>query len=210
MSDTNQASGFTWSHWYSELKKLASKHGISVADEDAWSGEWEDGKTPEAALFDEYPEKKPAKACVHKQHDRPCGQCPWRRTSLEGYLGASEPGEFLAQSDSGLRMPCHSTVDYENDNWKTAVKTAPQCAGHAIFLSNRCKSAAPGVLKLPADHETVFSWPHEFVEHHAGLEPGALKGKLVYELYEVTASRTPAQAIIARRNRDAKKLQSVE
>jgi hypothetical protein len=210
MSKINQQNGFTWAHWYLELQKLASKHRVSVADEDAWTEDWEAGKTPEASFFGEYPEAKPAEACVHKQHNRPCGQCPWRRDSLEGWLGASEPGEFLAQSDSGLRMPCHSTVDYEAANWKAAVKTAPQCAGHAIFLSNRCKSAAPGVLKLPADKEAVFSWPHEFIEHHTGREPGSLLGTQVYELYEMTSRRTTAEAIIAKRNPKPKTAPTVE
>lgn len=198
MSNVNEISGFTRDHWYLELKKLAQKQGVSVADEDAWGCDWEAGKSPEESFFEEYPEAKPAQACAHKQHNRPCSQCPWRRQSLAGWLGVSEPGEFLAQSDSGLRMPCHTTVDYEAANWEAAAKTAPQCAGHAIFLSNRCKSAAPGVLKLPADHETVFSWPHEFVAHHAGLPVDALKGTLTYALYDIKRNRNPGAAIAER------------
>jgi hypothetical protein len=133
-------------------------------------------------------------ACVHKQHDRPCRECPWRRESFPGWLGASEPGEFLAQSDAGLRMPCHMAVNYESANWEQQAKTAPQCAGHAIFLSNRCKLPAPGVLKLPADRETVFSRPHEFVAHHARIDPATLASTFVHELYDIKRSDGRARA----------------
>jgi hypothetical protein len=208
MPEFTKARGVTGEHWYHELEKLASKHAVSVADEDAWMGAYEDGQTPEEALYEEYPEHKPAKACAHHQHDRPCHECPWRRNSAPGWLGASQPGEFLAQADSGIRMPCHTAgIDYESPNWEEQAKTSAQCAGHAIFLANRCKQPAPGALKLPADREAVFTRPHEFVAHHARRPPAELESTMIFDLYRVThaAVRKPSAGSLPSKGSKARK-----
>lgn len=170
--------------WHSELTTLARTFRCNVQDRDAWFPEFERGATVEEAFFEEYPEH----ASTHyKQHKTPCKECPWKRTSAAGWLGASEPGEFLKLSDSGKRMPCHMAgIDYESDNWREQAETAPQCAGRAIFLSNRCQLPATGTLKLPADRDLVFSRPHEFVAHHARRDPEELATTMVYDLYQVT------------------------
>jgi hypothetical protein len=113
-----------------------------------------------------------------KQHTKPCAQCPWRRTSLAGWLGNSTPQEFMFQAESDVRMPCHVHVDYEREDWERQANTVPRCAGHAIFLRNRCKQPhEPGLRAFCAtverDTETVFQWPQEFIEHHSTLK---LKG----------------------------------
>ncbi len=45
-----------WDEWYRQLQSLADLHGENVADADAWREPYDDGQTPEAAFFDEYPE----------------------------------------------------------------------------------------------------------------------------------------------------------
>lgn len=172
-----------WDDWYSELQELANKHGVSVADEDAWQPEWEAGKQPSDALYEEYPEHRPS-ACK-KQHTTPCRECPFTRKSAPGWLGASEPGEFLALADSDLRTPCHSHVNYEAADWEEKAKTAPQCVGRSIFLANRCKLPAPGILKAKADRDNLFVRPHEFVAHHADVDPKTLESTLLWDLYQV-------------------------
>jgi hypothetical protein len=174
-----------WDDWYDQLMVLAKPHGTSVADEDAWREDFEAGRSPEDSFYGEYPEHRP-KPKGKKQHTTPCKQCPWRRNSAPGWLGASEPGEFLAQSDANIRMPCHVHVDYERPDWEKQIKTAPQCAGRAVFQANRCQLPAPANLKLPPDREAVFQWPHEFVAHHACVPAESLFGALVYDLYKVT------------------------
>ena len=58
-------------------------------------------------------------------------------------------------------------MDYERDDWEEQVEHAPQCAGRAIHFANRCKMPRnPELLRLPADRENVFTFPHEFIEHH--------------------------------------------
>lgn len=111
-----------------------------------------------------------------QQLTQPCKECPWRRDSYPGYLGASDPIDFLQLEETEAHMPCHLTVDYERSDWKEQVSQAPQCAGRAIYLSNRCKSPLnKDLLKLPADPEAVFSFPQEFAEHHS-------RGKLTVQV----------------------------
>jgi hypothetical protein len=42
--------------WYAILQGLANLHGENVSDRDAWYEDFETGKSPEAAFYDEYPE----------------------------------------------------------------------------------------------------------------------------------------------------------
>lgn len=107
-----------------------------------------------------------------KQHTTACNQCPWRRTSAPGWLGASTPEQFLAQAESETRMPCHCTVDYSRADWEAQVQAKPRCAGHAAYLRNRCKmpqdpSLAEFVRSVDRDPE-VFGRPEQFLEHHGG------------------------------------------
>jgi hypothetical protein len=55
-----------WDDWYEQLKALASSVGVSVADKDAWRESFDDGSSPEDALFGEYPDLRPKGA--KKQH----------------------------------------------------------------------------------------------------------------------------------------------
>lgn len=48
-----------WVTWYEELKSIARNHEESVADQDAWREEFDLGKTPEEAFFEEFPEHRP-------------------------------------------------------------------------------------------------------------------------------------------------------
>lgn len=101
------------------------------------------------------------------QHTTPCKECPWKRTSAPGYLGASEPIEFLETSESGQKMPCHMTIDYEDDYsiWQDQIATAPECAGRAIHFANRAK-LGECVSRMDKDAEKVFVQPQEFIDHH--------------------------------------------
>lgn len=111
-----------------------------------------------------------------KQHTTPCAQCPWRRTSAPGYLGASTTLEFLHQAEFAEKMPCHISIDYEQDDWaEVQLPDAPRCAGHAIYLRNRGKlptdhGTAQLVKMVSPDRETVFGMHFEFLRHHGGDE----------------------------------------
>jgi hypothetical protein len=102
---------------------------------------------------------------MSNQHTTPCRECPWRKQSAPGYLGASNPIEFLETSETGIKMPCHLAVDYEEADWELQIEEAPHCAGRAIHYANRAKRG-DDVPKMPADRENVFSNPQDFIDHH--------------------------------------------
>lgn len=106
------------------------------------------------------------------QHTKPCKECPWRKNSAPGWLGASTPEQFLAQAESEIKMPCHCAVNYEREDWETQALHAPRCAGHAVYLKNRCKlprnrelSAFVNSVEPSAE---VFTRPEQFLSHHGG------------------------------------------
>lgn len=106
----------------------------------------------------------------------PCAGCPWRTTSLRGYLGADDPVHFYWQSITVEgEMPCHEQVDYRDPDWVTTqLPGADYCAGMLIYYRNNLKwPRRPSVaeaVRLVRKSNAVFSWPWEFIRHHM---PGA-------------------------------------
>ena len=113
--------------------------------------------------------KKPRK-CVssdeavaaQKQHLQPCSDCPWRRDALRGWFGGNTSETYLKAALGDAPVSCHvrgGPADPSNALW--------QCAGAAIFRRNIAKLPRdPSCLKLPADRETVFASPQEFLAYH--------------------------------------------
>jgi hypothetical protein len=104
-------------------------------------------------------------------HTTPCGECPFRRISAGGWLGAATPSEFLAAVRSEEHMPCHATIDYERKDWRKQLKTAARCAGSLIYMKNSGQLPRDTVLRaaremVARDTATVFVNCREFLEHH--------------------------------------------
>lgn len=103
----------------------------------------------------------------------PCAECPWLRRSMAGYLGLDEPVNFYRQSVTNeCLMPCHMEIDYDDPEWlETQYPDVSLCAGNLIYFRNNFKR--PRRPELEAAVETVkpskhvFSWPEEFMAHHA-------------------------------------------
>lgn len=100
--------------------------------------------------------------------NKPCAECPFRRKSAPGYLGADKPENFVDTALHGeIPMPCHLEVDYEQDDWEETLDSVHQCTGHAIFLTNACKLPRnPEIKRLPRDTDLIFNFRHEFLKHH--------------------------------------------
>lgn len=100
----------------------------------------------------------------------PCRECPFRCDSAPGWLGDSDPEEFMRTVLADVPMPCHLTIDYDVPNWKELWENGlmgVHCGGAAIFFTNICKvSRDSDRPRLEADHEQVFSRPEEFIAHH--------------------------------------------
>lgn len=103
--------------------------------------------------------------------DEPCRQCPFRRASLPGWLGAQTPEGFIAAVMAEAPLPCHSTINYRRADWAerwAARRIGKLCRGALTFAANACKTPRPTSLLpvVPADPEGVFTTPAEFVAHH--------------------------------------------
>lgn len=100
-------------------------------------------------------------------HKQPCRECPFRRNSLPGYLGEDTPEGFMATTLADVPMPCHLTIDYEEDDWDgDQMEEASYCAGALNFFRNMCKSSRDRRRPQGEKDPTVFSRPQEFLDHH--------------------------------------------
>ena len=88
-----------------------------------------------------------------KQLTKACSDCPLRRDALNGWLGGSTPEKYARLCHSDAVVECH-------------VHAGSRCAGLAIYRNNVSKWQ-PFEHRLPKDHETIFSTPMEFIEHHS-------------------------------------------
>lgn len=89
-----------------------------------------------------------------KQHSKPCSDCPWRRTAVEGWLGPMTGPEWIECALGEIQIDCHTLI-------------GAQCAGAATFRANVGKLPRDrGCLRLPRDRERVFATRAEFLEYH--------------------------------------------
>ncbi len=101
---------------------------------------------------------------------KPCKVCPYRKTSLKGWLGDTygKPELFLEQLELPDVHPCHSAVDDWDDDQQ--LEGAVRCTGALQFMNNGGKrSRYKPIEALQAQvgkNEEVFSWRPEFIAHH--------------------------------------------
>lgn len=101
------------------------------------------------------------------RHHTPCNECPWRRTSLAGWLGGHEPTYYADAVQANEVPPCHLT-DLGPDDPRSSM-----CAGALSVMANACLSAwkTPGGDEAKAKvgkRDDTFHHPAEFYEHHTG------------------------------------------
>jgi len=91
----------------------------------------------------------------------PCGNCPWRKDSLKGWLGYERAKELLQSSG----FVCHKT--------KHLGKRKRQCAGHMLLLGDQNSFVSTArALNLDLDiqgRHLVFDTVEQAIEHHSTL-----------------------------------------
>lgn len=134
-------------------------------------------------------------------HKEPCAECPWRKTSAQGYLGGYPP-EMYADAVACNEVPaCHL-----KDNGPESDDTA-MCAGALSVMANACISAwkTPGgdeARKEVGRRDDTFRHPRMFYEYHANkpyvhpllrvrVRGVTVRGKGYSDGYLVTAPQTP-------------------
>lgn len=100
-------------------------------------------------------------------HTEPCPQCPWRKTSAEGWLGGHDPYYYSDSVAEGEIPACHCK-DRGVDNPDSAF-----CAGAAAVMANMCKlpfkqQGAADTVRIVGKRDDVFTHPALFHEHHTG------------------------------------------
>lgn len=84
---------------------------------------------------------------------KPCRDCPFRKDSLEGWLGEARMRDILNQSS----FVCHK-------------KTDRQCAGHMLLVKHNAfvqvASRLGYTLEL-SGRELVFETEEDCIQHHA-------------------------------------------
>ena len=63
----------------------------------------------------------------------PCSECPFRKKSLQGWLGRNSPIQMATDALSEVHLPCHVMVDYEDEDWHEKIyedgSKVEHCAG---------------------------------------------------------------------------------
>jgi len=97
---------------------------------------------------------------IPQQHKSPCHDCPFKRTSIPGWLGGNTAVAFVGMAHSDARYNCHTLKESADQFW--------QCAGLATFRENICKLPRdPRVLTVDKqDLKRVFANSAEFITHH--------------------------------------------
>lgn len=95
------------------------------------------------------------------RHRRPCAECPWRRVSLQGFLGGNDAYVYADSVAMNLAPPCH-------------LNDAAFCVGALTTANNMCLqlSRTPGAveaqLSIPQRRSSdFFAHVSEFYEYHA-------------------------------------------
>lgn len=142
---------------------------------------------------------------------KPCSDCPFRRKAMPGWLGASSPEGFIDCMERDEPLPCHQTIDYDNDpDWllrwvRQGEDTGNMCAGALIFMANKVQQHP--FQRMPKDHESVFSNTIEFVRYHreAGAhswsEDGQSAGAQMRRELIADAAKRMGQPIVDFKNR---------
>ncbi len=141
-----------------------------------------------------------------KQHTTPCADCPFRRTVEAGALGGSPSHVYVGQVEAGFVIPCHSSIDYDDPDWKAKASRpggVSQCAGAAIFRANiEREKENRGLIKLPKDTDNVFASYREFVSHHEGIDyPESLFSQVALDMCAAEAMKA-AGVVLTLKPRD--------
>lgn len=94
-------------------------------------------------------------------HRRPCAECPWRKTSLQGYLGGNDAYTYADAISCNEAPDCHL-----NDGafCVGALTTANNCATQ-LHRTQGAMEAQERILEPRSDE---FFWhPSAFFEYHS-------------------------------------------
>jgi len=102
-----------------------------------------------------------------KYPEKPCTECPYIG-NVPGWIGGhDDPREFIDLVNAEQEMPCHSKVDYGDDEWQMKQWSAPRCVGQLMMANRMCKRFRDP--EIAEQQERVGKAPHtplELVDLH--------------------------------------------
>lgn len=104
----------------------------------------------------------------------PCVECPFRRTSLPGWLGNHKTSkEIVDMIRFDGFFPCHTQVNElirRDVTFDEAVVRAAHCVGALVFMNNTCKLSRDPATAFKQGQvgrrDDCFSSDAEMREHH--------------------------------------------
>lgn len=101
------------------------------------------------------------------RHTEPCKECPWRKDSLQGYLGGHDPEMYADAVAANEVTACHCR-DFGPDDDRTSM-----CAGALAVAANACilphrTEGGPEARERVGRRNDCFGHPAFFYEYHAG------------------------------------------
>lgn len=103
----------------------------------------------------------------------PCVECPFRRSSLPGWLGDHRTSqEIIEMIRYDVFFPCHEKVIslMERLPPDEALVRAPHCVGALAFMNNTCKLSRDPATAFKqgqvSRRDDCFSSDEEMREHH--------------------------------------------
>lgn len=105
---------------------------------------------------------------------KPCKSCPWKKDSIQGYLGDNSPKTYSAGLVSDVRLQCHSTHPWVNHE-QNKINASNICKGYLRSRVKSCKSSRQDVLLSQMESEikesnedlsNYFMFAQEFEEYH--------------------------------------------
>lgn len=113
-----------------------------------------------------------------------CPQCPFRKTSMRGWLGAYDAGSVFSSIWRNMPFFCHPKIDYEDPEWEAqAMKDGKLCLGGLVFAkrimspmrADAYPETDPEVLTARVLHQdrtdVECMTAREFGAHHATVGP---------------------------------------
>ncbi len=151
--------------WYTTLEMLASDHGVSVADADAWRESYEQGADPWSALLDEYPDLEADESDDASRWDVHAVEAAIEMFSPDlTEIKPSFPHSRRSQSQNGRATATQSPARC----WQRVCWSVGPCTGtiSARYAPAPCSTGSPSFITDGSKPRTVessiqpagFSW----------------------------------------------------
>ncbi|GAB4042646.1 DUF6283 family protein [Spirosoma litoris] len=100
---------------------------------------------------------------------KPCNNCPFRKDSLEGWLGEYRARQIAQSATSDNNFYCHKTL-IRDDEGDTQIGINSQICAGSVLLHQ--KEGRPNcyyrfIDKEYSGSELIFDSANDFIEHHS-------------------------------------------